>query len=110
MLGPPRLLMHVICLKRMTYTLPAVPPRIWRSHIPGGIAFHSKTGGGGGPIRLSLRGPPTEAGKASGPLDDVSENIEAWDGSVPGPEIISVGQCWIHWMGEYLKCLDTTIR
>lgn len=102
--------MYVTRLRRMTPTLPTVPLGICKSHIPLGIAFHLGTGGGGGPIGVSLRGPPAEPGGARGPLDDVRESMAARNGAVAGHEMISAGQCWIHWMGEHLKCPDTTIR
>lgn len=63
--------------------MPAGPPGMCRSHIPEGITFHSKKGGGDVLIGASSRGPPAETGRAGGPLNDIRENMAAWDGAVP---------------------------
>lgn len=74
--------MHVTLLREMTRTLPAMPSGICTSHIPGGKTFKSRTGGGGGPLDDSSRGPPAEPGRAGRSLNDVRAKVAAREEAV----------------------------
>lgn len=43
-----------------------------------------------------------------GPLNNVRNNMALWDLAVAGDQRISVGQRCVHWVSEYLKCVEPT--
>lgn len=84
-------------------TVIAVTLGISTRHFPGGIAVHSERRKRGACLARrhweGWRGSPEEPAGHS-----ITCNMASRDRAVAEDKMISVGQCWILWVGKYLKC------